>query len=143
MKQSTLPLSLLIGAALTIPSLAMAAPATNTATTATATTAPADMQTATADPAMQTEAANANSEMGANQSNPFVINETQRISRASVNSVNNNTNPQTMPTDLQTQQQDMQQPRNMQQQNMHDAADALLQEQDSQEVMLQEEEVAD
>lgn len=77
MKNRTLPLSLIIGAALTIPSLAMAAPAE---------TAQVDMkETATT---LETEAGtgNADTESVSNQSIPFQISETQTISRASVNS---------------------------------------------------------
>lgn len=147
MKKITLPLSLIVGAALTIPSLAMAAPATNTATTAIATTAAADMPAATADAAMQAEAVNANSEMGTTQSNPFVISETQRISRASGNSINNTATTQAMPTGLQTQQPIMQQndmqqndmQMQTQQQDMQDPADDMMPEQDAQEDMMQEE----
>lgn len=140
MKKITLPLSLIVGAALTIPSLAMAAPATNTATTATPTAAAAEM--ATADAAMQAEAVNATSEMGATQSNPFVINETQRISRANGNSINNTATTQAMPTGLQTQQPGMQQndmQMQTQQQDMQDPADDMMPEQDAQEDMMQEE----
>lgn len=77
MKNRTLPLSLIMGAALTIPSLAMAAPAEP---------AQVDMQeTATT---LETEAGtgNADTESVSNQSIPFQISETQTISRASVNS---------------------------------------------------------
>ena len=140
MKKITLPLSLIVGAALTIPSLAMAAPAANTATTATPTAVAADM--ATADAAMQAEAVNANNEMGATQSNPFVISETQRISRASGNSINNTATTQAMPTGLQTQQPGMQQQdmqMQTQQQDMQDPADDMMPEQDAQEDMMQEE----
>lgn len=145
MKKITLPLSLIVGAALTIPSLAMAAPAANTATTATPTAVAADM--ATADAAMQAEAVNANNEMGATQSNPFVISETQRISRASGNSINNTATTQAMPTGLQTQQPTMQQndmqqndmQMQNQQQDMQDSAGDMMPEQDAQEDMMQEE----
>ena len=94
MKNRTLPLSLLIGAALTIPSLAMAAPAE---------TAQADMQNATTATTLETEAVNADNQSVPNQSNSIQISETQRISRASVNS---NANQQQMAPKLQAQQQD-------------------------------------
>ncbi|MGP9688581.1 hypothetical protein ACT3TH_05405 [Psychrobacter sp. AOP22-C1-C5] len=151
MKKRTLPSSLLIAAVLTIPSLAMAAPATNTTTAAQADMqAAAEMQAAQAASAnntLETQAAAANSEQGADQSNSFVINETQRISRASGNSITNTATSQVMPTDLQTQQQDMQQPGDIQlqtqQPDMQDPEADLLQEQDAQEVMIQEEEMAE
>lgn len=153
MKKRTLPSSLLIAAVLTIPSLAMAAPATNTTTAAQAdmqAAVAAEMQAAqaaSANNALETQAVAANSEQGADQSNSFVINETQRISRASGNSITNTATSQVMPTDLQTQQQDMQQPGDIQlqtqQPDMQDPEADLLQEQDAQEVMIQEEEMAE
>lgn len=139
MKNRTLPLSLLIGAALTIPSLAMAAP-TNTAT-AQADTQAADMQaaqTASANAALDTQAPMATGEQGANQSSPFAINETQRISRASGT---NSATSRAMPTDVQTQQQDMQLLN--QSQGMQDADEALLQNQDSEGAMSPEEDMVD
>ena len=122
MKKSTLSLSLLIGAALTIPSLAMAAP-TDTAAmekqaTATATT-------------LEAEGGNANNESAANQSSPFQISETQVISRAKVN---NSPNQQQMTTDLQADQEAMQ----LQQAAIQNPEDAM-QQQDLQDEMLEEE----
>lgn len=117
MKTQNLSLSLLIGAALTIPSLAMAAPAQS------------DVEMAAADTAMQTEVTSANSETGADQSSPFAINERRTISRSSVNSTNSNANQQSIPTELQTQQQDMQNPE-----------EVMIQEEDSPEAMTQEQE---
>ncbi|SLJ83374.1 hypothetical protein [Psychrobacter sp. DAB_AL43B] len=102
MKNRTL--SLLIGAALTIPSLAMAAPAE---------TAPVDMQDAATATTLETEAGNADNESVSNQSNPFQISETQSVSRASVN---NNASQQQMATELQAQPKAMlleQQPKAM------------------------------
>ncbi|WP_201535700.1 hypothetical protein [Psychrobacter immobilis] len=143
MNKQNLSLSLLIGAALTIPSLAMAAP-TQT-----------DVKGAAADNAVQVETARADSEMGADQSSPFAINETQRISRSSTSSINNNANPQAMPTELQTQQpqqdmplqaqqQDMQDPENMQNpDDMQDPNDMMIQEEDAQQDMMQEEDSQD
>ncbi|NRD70168.1 hypothetical protein HQR03_06420 [Psychrobacter okhotskensis] len=123
MKNRTLPLSLLIGAMLTIPSLAMAAPAD---------TAQADMQNA-ATTTLETEAENSANVSVPNPSNSVQINETQRISRASVNS--NATQQQMAP-----EQQAMQQ---AQQQAMQDSEEAMpqkdLQEDMSQEDMLDEE----
>lgn len=155
MKIRTLPLSLLVAATLTIPSLAMAAP-TNTAQADMQTQADmqaqadmqtqADMQAAQTSPAnsaIETQGTSANS-ASANQSNPFVINETQTISRARVNSnapVNNNASQQAMPTDLQAQQQDMQEPEDaMLQEGMVEPEEDLLQEdmQEPEEDMLQE-----
>ena len=82
MKKSTLSLSLLIGAALTIPTLAMAAPADTKA---------AKKTTATAEVAVEANVESTGSETDANTSkiskvNPFAISETQTISRARVNS---------------------------------------------------------
>lgn len=136
MKKRNLSLSLLIGATLTIPSLAMAAPA-DTAQ-ADMQTAQADMQTASANDAVETDVENSNSAQGATQSNPFVINETQRISRASAGNIA--AAQQAMPADLQAQQQqDMQ--LQVEPQDMQDQDAALVQEQDAQEAMLQEEEM--
>ncbi|OXL17802.1 hypothetical protein [Psychrobacter sp. DAB_AL32B] len=104
MKKRTLPLSLLIGAALAIPSLAMAAPANS---------APVNVQTASADNTIETEAQNADGELSANQNNPFKISETQTISRASANK---NASQQQMATELQAQPKAMlleQQPKAM------------------------------
>ncbi|CAN6959396.1 Outer membrane protein [Psychrobacter okhotskensis] len=127
MKNRTLPLSLLIGAMLTIPSLAMAAPAD---------TAQADMQNA-ATTTLETEAENSANVSVPNPSNSVQINETQRISRASVNS---NATQQQMAPEQQAQQQAMQQ---AQQQAMQDSEEAMpqkdLQEDMSQEYMLDEE----
>ncbi|WP_201616913.1 hypothetical protein [Psychrobacter immobilis] len=126
MKNRTLPLSLLIGAMLTIPSLAMAAPAD---------TAQADMQNA-ATTTLETEAENSANVSVPNPSNSVQINETQRISRASVNS---NATQQQMAPEQQAQQQAMQQ---AQQQAMQDSEEAMpqkdLQEDMSQEDMSQE-----
>ena len=89
MKNHTLSLSLLIGAALTIPTLAMAAPANNK---------PVKKQTATAEMAVEATG----SENNANTSKidkliPFAISETQTISRARVN---NNLGQQPMTTEI-------------------------------------------
>ncbi|WP_010200871.1 hypothetical protein [Psychrobacter sp. PAMC 21119] len=113
MKNRTLPLSLLIGAALTIPSLAMAAPAE---------TAQADMQNTTTATTLETEAVNADNQSVPNQSNSIQISETQRISRASVNS---NANQQQMAPKLQAQQQD--QDIQVQQQEMQQAQQQAMQ----------------
>lgn len=137
MKKRMLPLSLVIGAALTLPSLAMAAPAMD-AKADMAMQANAKMQ---ANAAMQeAEAARIQGEAGANQSNPFVINETQTISRASVNSMNNNaaTTQRAMPTEIQAQQQG-----DMQTQAMQSPEDTLLQERNAQAAMMQEENMQD
>ncbi|MBE0446085.1 hypothetical protein [Psychrobacter sp. FME5] len=96
MKNRTLPLSLLVGAALTIPSLAMAAPAE---------TAPADMQNAATATTLEAE-----NESGSNQANPFEISETQSVSRASTN--NNADQQQAMQLEqeaMQNQQEPIQQ----------------------------------
>ena len=89
MKNHTLSLSLLIGAALTIPTLAMAAPAN---------TKPVKKQTATAEIAVEATG----NENNANTSKidkliPFAISETQTISRARVN---NNLGQQPMTTEI-------------------------------------------
>ena len=89
MKNHTLSLSLLIGAALTIPTLAMAAPAN---------TKPVKKQTATAEIAVEATG----NENNANTSkidklSPFAISETQTISRARIN---NNIGQQPMTTEI-------------------------------------------
>ena len=93
MKNRTL--SLLISTALTLPSLAMAAPET---------TAAVDMQDPATATTFETEVGATNNESVSNQSSPFQISETQRISKASVNS---NANQQLMASAPQAQQQAM------------------------------------
>ena len=115
MKKSTLSLSLLIGAALTIPSLAMAAPAD---------TAAVDMQAAATATTLETDAENINNASTDNQSTPFQISETQIISRANVN---NSASQQPMTTELQAEQESMEM----------DAEQAGIQ--DAEEVMQEEE----
>ena len=97
MKKSTLSLSLLIGAALTIPSLAMAAPADKAA----------EKQTAVAATTLEPASENTSSKSVANQANPIQISETQTISRSKV-SVNNSASQQPMTTELQAEQAVMQ-----------------------------------
>ena len=97
MKKSTLSLSLLIGAALTIPSLAMAAPADKAA----------EKQTAVAATTLEPASENTSSKSVANQANPIQISETQTISRSKV-SVNNSASQQPMTTELQAEQASMQ-----------------------------------
>ena len=119
MKKTTLSLSLLIGAALTIPSLAMAAPADTTAV---------DMQTAAT---LEAEGNNTNDVTAANQSNPFQVSETQIIKRAKVNNI---ASQQPMTTDLQAEQENMQA-----QQAAMQNSDEAMQQQDLQQAMLDEE----
>ena len=124
MKKRTLPLSLIIGAALAIPSLAMAAPANS---------APVNVQTASADNTIETEAQNADGELSANQNNPFKISETQTISRASANK---SASQQQMATELQAQPKAMlleQQPKAMllEQQPVQNSQEAMLLEQEA------------
>ena len=127
MKKTTLSLSLLIGAALTIPSLAMAAPADTTAV---------DMQTAAT---LEAEGNNTNDVKAANQSNPFQVSETQIIKRAKVNNI---ASQQPMTTDLQVQQETiqsaMQEDMQAQQAAMQNS-DEAMQQQDLQQAMLDEE----
>ena len=123
MKKTTLSLSLLIGAALTIPSLAMAAPADTTAV---------DMQTAAT---LEAEGNNTNDVTAANQSNPFQVSETQIIKRAKVNNI---ASQQPMTTDLQAQQENMQEDMQAQQAAMQNS-DEAMQQQDLQQAMLDEE----
>lgn len=123
MKKTTLSLSLLIGAALTIPSLAMAAPADTTAV---------DMQTAAI---LETEGNNTNDVTAANQSNPFQVSETQIIKRAKVNNI---ASQQPMTTDLQAEQENMQEDMQAQQAAMQNS-DEAMQQQDLQQAMLDEE----
>ena len=123
MKKTTLSLSLLIGAALTIPSLAMAAPADTTAV---------DMQTAAT---LEAESNNTNDVTAANQSNPFQVSETQIIKRAKVNSI---ASQQPMTTELQAEQENMQEDMQAQQAAMQNS-DEAMQQQDLQQAMLDEE----
>ena len=123
MKKTTLSLSLLIGAALTIPSLAMAAPADTTAV---------DMQTAAT---FEAEGNNTNDVTAANQSNPFQVSETQIIKRAKVNNI---ASQQPMTTDLQAEQENMQEDMQAQQAAMQNS-DEAMQQQDLQQAMLDEE----
>lgn len=93
MKNHTL--SLLIGAALTIPAVAMAAPTDTSAT---------KKSTATAELAVEADVASTGSETDVNtdkttKMTPFSISETQKISRARVN-VNNNLDQQPMTTEI-------------------------------------------
>ena len=93
MKNHTLALSLLIGAALTVPTLAMAAPADTKA---------AKKTTATAEMAVEAKVESIGNETDANTSKtskmtPFAISETQTISRARVNS---NIGQQPMTTEI-------------------------------------------
>ena len=93
MKNNTLSLSLLIGAALAIPTLAMAAPAN---------TKPVKKQTATAEMNVEAKADVSSSDTDINASktdklSPFAISETQTISRARVNS---NIGQQPMTTEM-------------------------------------------
>lgn len=123
MKKTTLSLSLLIGAALTIPSLAMAAPADTTSV---------DMQTATT---LEAEGNNTNDVTAANQSNPFQVSETQIIKRAKVNNI---ASQQPMTTELQAEQENMQEDMQAQQAAMQNS-DEAMQQQDLQQAMLDEE----
>ena len=93
MKNHNLSLSLLIGAALAIPTLAMAAPAN---------TKPVKKQTATAEMNVEAKADVSSSDTDINASktdklSPFAISETQTISRARVN---NNLGQQPMTTEI-------------------------------------------
>ncbi|WP_298905803.1 hypothetical protein [uncultured Psychrobacter sp.] len=121
MKKSTLSLSLLIGAVLTIPSLAMAAPADKAA----------EKQTAVAATTLETASENTSSKSVANQANPIQISETQTISRSKV-SVNNSASQQPMTTELQAEQAAMQNPEDTLQPQ---AQDEMLEE----EAVLEEE----
>ena len=121
MKKSTLSLSLLIGAALTIPSLAMAAPADKAA----------EKQTAVAATTLEPASENTSSKSVANQANPIQISETQTISRSKV-SVNNSASQQPMTTELQAEQAAMQNPEDALQPQ---AQDEMLEE----EAVLEEE----
>ena len=123
MKKTTLSLSLLIGAALTIPSLAMAAPADTTAV---------DMQTAAT---LEAKGNNTDDVTAANQSNPFQVSETQIIKRAKVNNI---ASQQPMTTDLQAEQENMQEDMQAQQAAMQNS-DEAMQQQDLQQAMLDEE----
>ena len=93
MKNHTLSLSLLIGAALTIPTLAMAAPAN---------TKPVKKQADTAEMSVEAKADITGSDTDMNASkteklSPFAISETQTISHARVN---NNLGQQPMTTEI-------------------------------------------
>ena len=129
MKKSTLSLSLLIGAALTIPSLAMAAPAD---------TAAVDVQTAATATILEMEGDNTNNASVDNQSSPFQISETQVISRASVN---NSAEQQPMTTELQAEQE----ARDAEQEWIQDSEEALQEEDslDTQEELQEAEEATE
>ena len=120
MQKRTLPLSLLIGAALTLPSLAMAAPANMK---------PVDMQKAAADSAMQANVESAEGEIASAESSPFQISETQTISIARTNS---NAGMATQVADMQ--ESDMQES-DMQESDMQESD---MQESDMQESDMQE-----
>ncbi len=129
MKKSTLSLSLLMGAALTIPSLAMAAPTDSKAVE--------DAATATALEAEGT----ATNEAAADHSNPFQLSETQTIKRAQVNNL---ASQQPMTTELQAEQATIQNTNTMQedmqaQQTARQNPEAAMQQQDLQQAMLDEE----
>ena len=128
MKKSTLSLSLLIGAALTIPSLAMAAPADKAA----------EKQTAVAATTLEPASENTSSKSVANQANPIQISETQTISRSKV-SVNNSASQQPMTTELQAEQASMQDAMPLQQAAMQNPEDTLQPQ--AQDEMLEEEAV--
>ena len=128
MKKSTLSLSLLIGATLTIPSLAMAAPADKAA----------EKQTAVAATTLEPASENTSSKSVANQANPIQISETQTISRSKV-SVNNSASQQPMTTELQAEQASMQDAMPLQQAAMQNPEDALQPQ--AQDEMLEEEAV--
>ena len=142
MKNRTLPLSLLIGAALTIPSLAMAAPTK---------IMPVNMQTATADNTLQTEVKSTDGGLASAQVSPFEINETKTFSRASMNNRNDKAgvgvatqiqttqNPQRAmqnpQQDRQEPQQDMQNSQQNMQNSQQDMQESEEDMQDSQELM--------
>ena len=131
MKKSTLSLSLLIGAALTIPSLAMAAPADKAA---------AEKQTAVAATTLEPASENTNSKSVANQANPIQISETQTISRSKV-SVNNSASQQPMTTELQAEQASMQNPEDTLQPQAQDEMleeEAVLEEETEEDVEVTE-----
>ena len=127
MKKSTLSLSLLMGAALTIPSLAMAAPTDSEAVE--------DAATATT---LEAEGTPTN-EAATDHSNPFQLSETQTIKRAQVNNL---ANKQPMTTELQSEQatiqNTMQEDMQAQQAAMQNS-DEAMQQQDLQQAMLDEE----
>lgn len=129
MKKSTLSLSLLIGAALTIPSLAMAAPAD---------TAAVDVQSAATATTLEMEGDNTNNASTDNQSSPFQISETQIISRASVN---NSAKQQPMTTELQAEQEAM----DAEQELIQDSEEAMQEEDslDTQEELQEAEEATE
>ena len=131
MKKSTLSLSLLIGAALTIPSLAMAAPADKAA---------AEKQTAVAATTLEPASENTSSKSVANQANPIQISETQTISRSKV-SVNNSASQQPMTTELQAEQAAMQNPEDALQPQAQDEMleeEAVLEEETEEDVEVTE-----
>ena len=126
MKKSTLSLSLLMGAALTIPSLAMAAPTDSEAVE--------DAATATT---LEAEGTPTN-EAATDHSNPFQLSETQTIKRAQVNNL---ANKQPMTTELQSEQATIQNTmqEDMQAQQAMQDDEAAMQQQDLQQAMLDEE----
>lgn len=98
MKNSTLSLTLLIGAALTMPILAMAAPADTKAAKETSATAEMAVEAKVKSTAGETD-------VNTSKMTPFVISETQTISRARVNS---NIGQQPMTTEIKAPQEAVQ-----------------------------------
>lgn len=130
MKNSILPLSLLIGAALTIPSLAMAAPAKSKSVTPK--TVVAD---AVADSTLQTTAENTDGKLALNQASAVEITETKTFSRSRA-SVNNQNSSQAAATgNVEADEADIETIQNPQEELQEEMADPQEDMVDSQEVM--------
>jgi len=131
MQKRTLPLSILIGAALTIPSLAIAAPVNTTSV---------DRPTATTDNMLQTEVGSSDVERVSTQPSPFELNETKTYSLASMNNHNNKVatrieamqDPQ---QDMQDSEEDMLDPQHNMQDPQHNMQDPQRNMQDPQRNM--------
>lgn len=128
MKNSILPLSLLIGAALTIPSLAMAAPAKSKSVTPKTVVADADST-------LQTTAENTDGKLALNQASAVEITETKTFSRSRA-SVNNQNSSQAAATgNLEADEADIETIQNPQEELQEEMADPQEDMVDSQEVM--------
>ena len=123
MKNRILPLSLLIGAALTIPSLAMAAPAKPK---------PVPAQTVVADNTLQTDVENTDGKLASNQTSAVEISETKTFSRSRASANNQNSTQALVTGDVEADIETIQNPQEEPQEEMADPQEDML---DPQEVM--------
>lgn len=107
----------------------------------TADTAAVDVQAAATATTLEMEGDNTNNASTDNQSSPFQISETQIISRASANNVNNSAKQQPMTTELQAEQEAM----DAEQELIQDSEEAMQEEDslDTQEELQEAEEATE